>query len=428
MTYATEKIHAVILAAGDGTRMNSDRPKILHAVGRKPMLGHVMDTVRAAGINRIFVITGYKSDEVQAYVGSQAQCVEQRQRRGTADAVMQVQSEAILQDPDARLLVIYGDTPLIRVETVRRLLAAHFAPDAAGTLLAAKIKDPTGYGRIVRNDADGVIKIVEEPDCSVFERAIEEINVGLYVFKSSVLFAALRLIKPTNKKNEYYLTDVIEVLHKQNLLVNAITTDDADEILGVNSRQGLARAYEIYRTRVLEKLVDSGVTVLDPHTTFIDEAVTIGRDSVIYPFTVIEPQVTIGRNCAIGPFCRIRSGCAVGDGVSLGNFVELNRSTVGADSRIKHHSYVGDTTIGQRVNIGAGTIVANYDGKKKHRTEIADDAFIGTGTILVAPVNVGRGAMTGAGAVVTKGKHVPDGATVVGVPARELKKKSLQGK
>jgi len=285
-----------------------------------------------------------------------------------------------------------------------------------------KTNNPTGYGRIVRAEGGVVVKIVEEQDATVFEKAIEEINVGVYIFKTAELFDAIKKIKPNNRKKEYYLTDVIEVLNKKNLLVNSVVTEDADEILGVNSRESLAKAYEIFRKRVLAKVVAGGVTVLDPLTTFIDENVTIGKDTVIYPCTVIEREVTIGKNCSIGPFCRVRSGSVVGDDVCVGNFVELNRSRVGASSRIKHQSYIGDTRIGEGVNIGAGTIVANYDGKNKNQTVIKDGAFIGSGTIIVAPVKIGKEAITGAGAVVTKNKDVPDKAIVVGVPAKLLKK------
>ncbi|MBU4477723.1 MAG: NTP transferase domain-containing protein [Candidatus Omnitrophica bacterium] len=417
-----KNISAVILAAGEGTRMNSNYPKILHKLGSKPMLGHVMDNVQIAGVKDIFVITGYKSELVENFVADKASCVPQKKLLGTGDAVWQIKDKPSLNQKNARLLVIYGDTPLITSSTIKKLLQKHMETEASCTLLTVTTKDPTGYGRVVRNDGGTVVKIVEEQDATVFERAIEEINVGVYVFKAEELFTAIKKIKPDNAKREYYLTDVIEVLNKQNLLVNSVETQDHDEILGVNSRQGLARAYAIYKMRILEDIVAAGVTVLDPQTTFIDEKVKIGRDTVIYPYTVIECDVVIGENCSIGPFCRIRSGCDIGNNVCLGNFVEINRSSVGVFSRIKHQSYIGDTTIEENVNIGAGTIVANYDGKNKNKTIIKSGAFIGTGTILVAPVKIGKGAMTGAGAVVTKNKDVPDKAVVVGVPAKIFKK------
>jgi len=421
-------ISAVILAAGEGTRMNSNYPKILHKLGSKPMLGHVMENVQAAGIQDIFVITGYKSEMVKSYVGEKAICVQQKKLLGTADAVWQLRNEALLKAKEARLLVVYGDTPLITTATIQALLSKHFDEQAACTLLTVVTKNPTGYGRIVRAETNAIIQIVEEQDASVFERAIEEINVGIYIFKANELFDAIKKIKPNNSKKEYYLTDVVEVMNKKNLSVNSIQTQDHDEIMGVNSRESLSKAYEIIRARILEQIVAGGVTVLDAKTTYIDEHVTIGKDTVIYPCTVIEKDVVIGENCSIGPFCRIRSGCKIASGVAVGNFVELNRSQVGRASRIKHQSYIGDTIMGEAVNIGAGTIVANYDGKNKNKTAIGKGAFIGTGTILVAPVKVGKQAMTGAGAVVTKNKNVPDKTVVVGVPAKVLKKKRGKGK
>ncbi len=417
-----KNISAVILAAGEGTRMNSKCPKILHKLGSKPMLGHVMENVQDAGIKNIFIITGYKSEMVEKYAGDNAKCVQQKKLLGTADAVWQIRNEPALKEKDARLLIIYGDTPLIRASTIKDLIKKHYSESVAGTLLSVNTKDPTGYGRIVRTDEGKVVKIIEEQEASVYERAIEEINVGVYVFKADKLFNAIEKIKPNNKKKEYYLTDVVQVLHKENLSVNAIETQNHNEILGVNSRVSLAQAYEIFRMRILDEIIASGVTVLDPKTTYIDEKVTIGKDTVIYPCTIIERDVVIGENCSIGPFAHIRSESKVADGVAIGNFVELNRSEAGENSRIKHQSYIGDTKIGKAVNVGAGTIVANYDGKNKNKTIVKDGAFIGSGTILVAPVKMGKNAVTGAGAVVTKNKNIPDNTVVVGIPAKVLKK------
>ncbi|MCG2712581.1 MAG: NTP transferase domain-containing protein [Candidatus Omnitrophica bacterium] len=418
-----KNINAVILAAGEGTRMNSKCPKILHRLGSKPMLGHVIDNVQAAGIKNIFIITGYKSEMVEKYVGDNAKCVQQKKLLGTADAVWQIRNEAALKEKNARLLIIYGDTPLIRALTIKDLIKKHYSESVAGTLLTVNTKDPTGYGRIVRADGGNVVKIVEEQEASVYERAIEEINVGVYVFEANRLFKAIEKIKPDNKKKEYYLTDVVQVLHKENRLINVVETQNHNEILGVNSRFSLAQAYEIFRMRILDEIIASGVTVLDPKSTYIDEKVTIGRDTVIYPCTMIERDVVIGENCSIGPFAHIRSKSKVCDGVAIGNFVELNRSEVGENSRLKHQSYIGDTKIGKAVNVGAGTIVANYDGKNKNKTIVKDGAFIGSGTILVAPVKMGKNAVTGAGAVVTKNKNIADNTVVVGIPAKVLKKK-----
>ncbi|MBU0634809.1 MAG: NTP transferase domain-containing protein [Candidatus Omnitrophica bacterium] len=414
---------AVILAAGEGTRMNSNYPKILHKLGAKPLLGYVIDNVHAVGIKKIFVITGFKSKLVKEHVGTDAKCIEQKKLLGTADAVWQIRNEAVFKNRDARLLVIYGDTPLVSSVTIKRLVEQNLNSEAAVTLLTVRIKDPSGYGRIIRNERGEILKIIEEQEANVYERATEEVNVGVYIFKSAELFKAIKQIKPDNKKKEYYLTDVVEIMRRNNSTIDSVETDDADEILGINSRFGLVRAYKIFRNRVIKKIVESGVTVLDPETTFIDENVQIGKETIIYPFTVIERDVVIGGDCSIGPFCRIRSGCRISDDVIVGNFVELNRTQVAGFTRIKHQSYLGDTIVGEKVNIGAGTIVANYDGKNKHKTFIDKNAFIGSGTILVAPVKIGSRAVTGAGAVVPKNKNVPAGTIVVGIPAKKLNKK-----
>jgi len=423
-----KNISAVILAAGEGTRMNSGFPKILHKLGSKPMLGHVIENVQAAGIKNIFIITGYKSEMVEKYVQDTACCRRQKKLLGTADAVWQIKNEPVFKEKDSHLLILYGDTPLITTSTIKKMIQKHFDDEAVSTLLTFTTKDPTGYGRIVRTDDGKIVKIIEEQEATVFERAIEEVNVGVYIFKAEDLFDAIKKIKPNNKKKEYYLTDVVEVFHKKNLPIDSFQAENFDEMLGVNSRESLALAYQIFRKRILDDIIACGVTVLDPQTTFIDEKVKIGRDTVIYPCTIIEKDVVIGENCKIGPFARIRSGSCVSNKVSLGNFVELNRSVVGENSRIKHQSYIGDTKIERNVNIGAGTIVANYDGKNKNKTLIKADAFIGSGTILVAPVKVGKSAMTGAGSVVTKGKDVPDNSIVVGIPARFLKRKNNTAK
>jgi len=417
-----KNLSAVILAAGEGTRMSSDYPKILHKLGSKPMLGHVLETVNCLEIRNIFVITGYKSELVEKYVGDKAKCIQQKKLLGTADAVWQIKDEPSLNKKDTHLLVIYGDTPLITNSTLERLIKKHFDDNADCTFLTAKLKDPTSYGRILRNESGRIVKIVEEQEADVFQKAIEEVNVGVYVFKVNVLFESIKLIKPENKKKEYYLTDAIETLHKKGLKIAFVETQDYNEIVGVNSRIGMANAYEVLRLRIIKQTIAAGVTVLDPKTTFIDEKVNIGKDTVIYPFTIIERNVDIGKNCEIGPFCRIRSGCRIADDVSIGNFVEINRTQVGKKTRLKHQTYIGDTIIGEGVNIGAGTIVANFDGKNKHQTIIESRAFIGTGTILVAPVKIGKSAITGAGSVVTKNKDVPDRTIVVGVPAKILRK------
>ncbi|MCM8813874.1 MAG: NTP transferase domain-containing protein [Candidatus Omnitrophica bacterium] len=418
----SDQLAAVILAAGQGTRMNSQRPKVLHKLGSKPMLGHVMDTVTAAGVRQMFVVTGFRGELVAEYVGARARCVPQPNLLGTGDAVWQVNAEPFMQRGDTHVLVIYGDTPLITPQTVAALIEEHRRSNSLCTLLSAVVPDPTGYGRIIRDERGKITAIVEEQDAQPIQKAIQEVNVGAYVFKAQELFAAIQGLKPANVKKEYYLTDVIAVFARNAYPISHVRTEDVDEMLGINSRAGLVKAFAIYRRRIIEKIIAGGVTVVDPHTTYIDDEVRIGQDTVIYPLTVIERDVEIGQGCAIGPFCHVRAGCRIADNVSIGNFAEINRSAIGKGTRIKHQSYIGDAQIAAAVNIGAGTIIANYDGKNKHKTVIETGAFIGTGTILVAPVKIGKAAVTGAGAVVPKNKKVEDHQVVVGIPARLLRK------
>ncbi len=416
-------VNAVILAAGDGTRMKSDVPKVLHRLFGKPLLGHVMQTLSRAGITQPYVVCGYRSELVEEYVGGNGICCRQEERLGTADAVWQVRNEPKLQEKDSHLIVICGDTPLITEATLRTLMERHFSQANDCTFLTAVTSNPIGYGRISRNPNQQVVRIVEDQDADVYERAIEEINAGLYVFRCDELFSAIENIKPENSKKEYYLTDVIEIFHRKGLKIGTVESTVPEEITGINSRQGLARAYDVLRYRVLDRLMESGVTVLDPGSTHIADDVEISRDTTIYPFTMIENDVVIGAGCSIGPFCHIRPGCRIGPNTAIGNFAEINRTVIGPGSRVKHQSYLGDTELGAGVNIGAGAIVANYDGKKKHRTLIGEKAFIGSGSIIVAPARIGRSAMTGAGAVVTKNRDVPENTVVVGIPAKELRKK-----
>jgi bifunctional UDP-N-acetylglucosamine pyrophosphorylase/glucosamine-1-phosphate N-acetyltransferase len=322
------------------------------------------------------------------------------------------------------VVILYGDTPLIRQKTLRRLIEQHKSTDAACTLLTTTLKDPTGYGRILRDDRGDIVRIVEENEISLYDKVINEINIGAYCFDAKNLFEALKGVKADNKKKEYYLTDIVTLLRKRNLKIESIYTDNEEEALGINSREELSKAERIMRDKALKKFFDGGVTIIDPFNIYIDISCTIGKDTVIKPFTIIEENVKIGSNCIIGPFARIRPGTKLSDRVEIGNFVELVRSVIGSGTKIKHHSYIGDSVIGKNVNIGAGTITANYDGKKKNKTVIKDGAFIGSGTIFIAPLTVGKRAITGAGSVLTKKTIVPDDSVVVGVPARILKKTS----
>jgi bifunctional UDP-N-acetylglucosamine pyrophosphorylase/glucosamine-1-phosphate N-acetyltransferase len=414
-------ITALILAAGRGTRMKSDTPKVLHELLGKPLIVHVLDSLKAAGISEAIVVTGHGSDLLKEKLkGLGVRTVLQKELLGSGDAVNAAKTE--LENNYENVIVLCGDAPLIKPGTIKELVDKHKESKSSATILTSVVKDPTGYGRIVRDSDKKIVKIVEEIEARFYEEVIEEINSGAYCFKVKDLFDALSEVKPNNGKKEYYLTDVFSILYGKKRSLESVAKEDEDEIIGVNSRSDLAQATTILKTRIMEDLMDSGVTIQDPASTVIYPGVKIGRDSIIYSNTVIDTDVEIGERCHIGPFTRLRPGVRLGNDVEVGNFVELVRTSIGDGTKVKHHTYLGDTTVGSKANIGAGTITANYDGKNKHRTVIGDGAFIGIGTRLVAPVKIGSQAKTGAGAVVLKEADVPDGTTVVGVPAKAIKK------
>ena len=401
--------------------MRSDLPKVLHKIGSRPVIDYITALITSLGIKRTVAVVGYKADLLKKYFGKKAKLVIQKQLLGTGDAVMR--TRPWLDNFKGHVLILYGDTPLLTKETLKRLINHHINTKASCTLLTANLKNPTGYGRILRDKNYHIIKIIEDQEASIYEKVITEVNAGVICFRANDLFRVLKEIKPQNKKKEYFLTDTIELLLRQGQKVESVIAEDNQEILGINSRDDLTRAQEIVRRRSLYKFMLKGITIVDPNTTFIDDSVEIGQDSIIYPFTVIEEKVKIGKGCEIGPFSRIRSGVNILDKVKIGNFTEITRSKIGKGTNIRHQSYIGDTIVGDKVNIGAGTIIANYDGKTKHETIIEDSAFIGCGTILVAPVKVGKGAVTGAGCIVPRKHNIPAGKVVVGIPAKILKKK-----
>ena len=434
---------AVILAAGKGTRMKSALPKVLHAVGGQSMLRHVMTAAEQAGAKRTIVVVGFGGDQVQAEIGAAAEYVLQAEQLGTGHAMMQAQP--VLAGYTGTVLLLCGDTPLLTGNTLQQLVVAHQQSGAAATVLTAMPADATGYGRILRDKSGQVLGIVEQKDATPEQKQIGEINTGIYCFEAAPLFAALAGLTCNNAQQEYYLTDVLAILAQAGQRVGAVEVADFQETLGINSRLQLAEAEKILRQRKLLELMDSGVTVMDPASTFVDASVSIGEDTVLYPFTWLEGETTIGRNCRIGPNsriadsqlgdavtlhfsyaheCKIADGVTVGPyvhlrpdaelaaGVKVGNFVEVKNSRVGVGSKLPHLSYIGDADIGSGVNIGCGTITVNYDGKKKHRTVVGDTAFVGCNSNLVAPVSVGAGSYIAAGSTITK--DVPDGALGVG--------------
>jgi bifunctional UDP-N-acetylglucosamine pyrophosphorylase/glucosamine-1-phosphate N-acetyltransferase len=431
--------HAVILAAGQGKRMRSALPKVLHPLGGRPLILSVIDTAtEATGTTPILVIA--RGDTaVRDVVGDEATCVEQEAPRGTGDALRSVPES--LRDPGP-VLVLHGDAPLIRPATLQRLLTAHASSPRSCTLLVAAPADPTGLGRVIRDAGGHVLRIVEEADLVPGELVPMECNAGVYVFTGTELWPALDRLETDNAQGEYYLTDVVALLAGP---VEGVVSGDPDEVLGINDRRQLAVAEAVLRRRTLDALMLAGVTFEDPATTYVDSQVVIGRDSVIHAMTSLRGATTIGAGCQIGPmavltdvragdgvtigpahleqcelgdgvrvgpYCRVRPNTVLASGVELGTHAEVKNSTVGAGTRINHFSCVLDSDVGKAVNIGAGTVTCNYDGEAKYRTTIGDRVFVGTNTTLVAPVRLGDGCYVGAGSFVDH--DVPAGALAVG--------------
>ncbi len=419
----------VILAAGLGKRMKSARPKVLHPVCGRPLLAWVIDQALSLSPARILVVVGHGQEEVERALQSTGQLarvtlVRQEPQLGTGHA-LQCCIPALGRDP-GRVVVLYGDMPLLQPESLKELVAVHSsAADGGVALLTACPDDSRGFGRIVRSaDGQGVRAIVEEKDASIAERAIPEVNLGVYAFDGEALLAALPKLENKNKQGEFYLTDVIGMFVKQGRPAVAVELEDPSEAIGVNTLADLAEARWALQVRILEAHLANGVYIEDPSTTYIDHGVEIGPGTTILPCTVIRSGVKVGAGCEVGPFTHLRAGTVLEDGAEVGNFTEAKNARLGSKSKAKHLAYLGDVTIGSRTNIGAGTIFANYDGKKKHPSVVGDNAFVGSGTVVVAPNTIGSGATTGAGAVLTRDSAVGDGQVWVGVPARRLTKSS----
>lgn len=443
-------IFAVVLAAGQGTRMKSKLYKVLHPVCGKPMVEHVIDNIQNLDVSRIVTIVGHGAEKVKETLGEKSEYVLQAEQLGTAHAVQQ--AESILADLEGTTLVVCGDTPLIRDETLKSLVEFHQKQNAKATILTAVAENPYGYGRIIRNEKGQVSQIVEQKDASDEQQLVKEINTGTYCFDNKALFESLKLVKNENAQGEYYLPDVIEILKAQGEIVSAFTTDDFDEILGVNDRVALSQAEEIMRARINEKHMRNGVTIINPLTTHISMDAVIGSDTVIKPGVIIEGNTIIGEDCiigpnsqitnsqignrtsvqnsvvissivgedtTIGPFAHLRPDSQLGNHVKIGNFVEVKKSTLGNDTKVSHLSYIGDAEVGNDVNIGCGSITVNYDGKNKHKTIIEDRVFVGCNSNLVAPVKIGEGSFIAAGSTVTK--EVPKDALAIARARQENK-------
>jgi bifunctional UDP-N-acetylglucosamine pyrophosphorylase/glucosamine-1-phosphate N-acetyltransferase len=445
------RVTAVLLAAGQGTRMKSNLPKVLHTVAGKPLIWHAMQAISQATTEKPIVVVGHGAEDVTKYLGDSAQIVLQEPQLGTGHAVMQV--EAVLKGNTDLVVVCYSDMPLLRGETLQKLVETQKNNKGPLSILTVVADDPHGFGRILRK-ADGTVEaIVEEYVATPEQLQIKELNVGGYCFDANWLWDALHNIPRNPKKGEYYLTDTVELASKAGLPVQATLMVDVEETIGINNRVHLAEVETAMRRRINEQHMLNGVTMVDPASTFIEVGVSIGRDTIIMPNTylhgkteigegnVIGPNsiihdTKIGNHCKVlasvtesavledyvdmGPFARLRKGAHLGSHVHMGNFGEVKDSHLAEGVKMGHFSYIGNAQIGANTNIGAGTITCNYDGEKKHVTEIGEDVFIGSDTMLVAPLSIGARARTGAGSVVTK--NVAADTLVVGVPARAIKK------
>ncbi len=427
-------VTAVILAAGEGKRMRSDRAKVLHSLAGMPILSYVVEVVEKLA-KPIVAVIGHQAEEVKRLLKDRpVRTVMQPKQLGTAHAVLKAQ--ASLSHVRVPVLILNGDTPLLTRPTLERLIEFHHQRGAHLTLLTARLSDPFGYGRIIRNSEGQIRRVVEESEATLYEKKIQEINTGIYLAEKAMLFELLKTVQPNNRQKEYYLTDMVEAAVKQGYRVESLEASDPQEVLGINTRLDLAQAEKILQSRVLKRFMLEGVTVLDPDTTWIDRQALIGRDTVIYPQVRVEGKTVIGEGCVIGshvrltdsqiesgatirdfcvingskiqggasvgPFAHLRPGTVIKKGARIGNFVEVKKSVIGLSSKANHLSYLGDTVVGQEVNIGAGTITCNYDGFKKSKTVIGDQVFVGSDTQFIAPVRIGRGALIAAGSTITK--------------------------
>jgi len=435
-----QQLTAVILAAGEGKRMRSRQPKVLHHLCGRPLIGYTLRTAQAVA-DCIVVVVGPDATGVRTVAGEHVTIVEQRERRGTGHAVLQARGVCA----GDTIVVLPGDTPLLTCDTLAALAAKHRASGAAATVLTAELEHPYGYGRILR-EGGRVTGIVEERDATEDQKRIREVNTSVYCFDAERLWRSLAEIRPDNEQGEYYLTDTIGILARTGGRIETHGVEDPTEALGINDRKQLASVAAIQRRRILDALMEAGVTILDPASTYVEDTVAIGPDTTIYPNVVLEGATTIGRECVIasgchlsasrigervkirpycvlseatvedeaelGPFCHLRPLAHVGAKARVGNFVEVKKARIGRGSKAPHLSYIGDATVGDNVNIGAGTITCNYDGRAKHETRIGDRAFVGTNSTLVAPLVIGEGAYVGGGSTITE--DVPAGALAVG--------------
>jgi bifunctional UDP-N-acetylglucosamine pyrophosphorylase/glucosamine-1-phosphate N-acetyltransferase len=445
-------IDVVILAAGKGTRMVSDLPKPLHPLMGKPLINYVVDAATPLVEQPPVIVIGHGGEKTKVTLGDNLRYAVQDELLGTGHAVQQ--AESLLVGQSDLILVLYGDMPLVRTQTLESLVKIQESNSGPMTLLTLQDDNPRGFGRIARDPSGRIKKIVEEVDASPEQLEIKELNAGMYCFKADWLWASLKKLVPSSS-GEYYLTDLVELAASEGQQVASVQIEDPKELIGINTRVHLAETGQILRSRINQEWMLAGVSILDPSSTYIDPDVVIGQDTVILPNTYLQNDTTIGKNCIIGPgtriisshvgdeceiefsvveesqiedgvdigpFSHLRKGAHLGPRVHVGNFGEIKDSYLGEGSKMGHFSYVGNAQIGKDVNIGAGTITCNYDGENKHQTVIHDGVFIGSDSMLVAPIEIGENSTTGAGSVVTK--DVPPDTIVVGIPARQIRKKN----
>ena len=404
-----QDVAAVILAAGKGTRMKSNKSKHVHKIYGKELVKRVVETAKKAEIEDVIAVVGYKKEQVQEVLGDTVKYAIQEEMLGTGHAVLQ--AENYLKNKNGKVVVLNGDAPIIRPETIKNLIQKSIDNKEYATLVTAIYDNPTGYGRIIRDIGGSVQEIVEEKDASEEQKQIQEINAGIYCFDIQELLKALKELKPDNAQGELYLTDIVKIMNKKGLKTGAITVKDNTEILGVNDRIQLEMLTKVLQKRINHEHMKNGVTIEDVDNTYIYDDVKIGMDTVIHPNTTIKSGVIIGEDCEIGPNAYIREGCILANKVKIGSFVEIKKAIIGEGAKVPHLSYMGDCEIGAKTNIGCGTITCNYDGFNKSKTIIGDNSFIGSNTNLVAPVTLGKNSFIAAGSTITD--DVPDDSLAI---------------
>ena len=449
-----ENVAAVIMAGGKGKRMKSDLLKVLHKIAGKPILNYILDTINQLNLKKTIIVVGHQGNKIKELFGSDIEYAEQSEQLGTAHAVLQ--SKEILESFAGNVLILSGDVPFLKVNTLKKFLSYHQRNKHSCSLISAFLEDSRDYGRIIRNEKGEIKEIVEEVDLNEKEKAIKEVNAGIYCFEKNKLFQVLEKITPYNRQNEYYLTDAIKILSEEGSRIGNIVLEDHEEMFGINTRVDLAAASKKINQRVLHQLMLQGVTIIDQASTFIEEEVQIKKDTTIHPYTMIQNKSKIGKNCIIGPyshiinsqigngvivwssvieqskiedgvkigpFSHLRPGTTVKKSAKIGNFVEIKKSIIGEESKVSHLTYLGNAKLGKNVNVGAGTITCNYDGEKKNTTIIEDNVFVGSNNALVAPVKLGKASYTGAGSTITK--DIPENSLAI---ARSQQKNILNWK